>query len=30
MPYIGGVPLYRETCEDVATKGYQGFELVRG
>ena len=28
MPYIGGVPLYRETCEDVAAKGYQGFELT--
>lgn len=29
-PYIGGVPLYRETCADVAAKGYEGFELVSG
>jgi cyclohexanone monooxygenase len=28
MPYIGGVPLYRETCADVAAKGYEGFELT--
>jgi cyclohexanone monooxygenase len=28
MPYIGGVPLYRETCEHVAAKGYEGFELT--
>jgi hypothetical protein len=28
MPYIGGVPVYRETCEKVATDGYQGFVLT--
>jgi hypothetical protein len=22
------VPLYRETCADVAAKGYEGFELT--
>ena len=29
MPYIGGVPAYREACEKVAADGYQGFELTR-
>jgi cyclohexanone monooxygenase len=28
MPYIGGVPAYREACEKVAADGYQGFELT--
>jgi cyclohexanone monooxygenase len=28
MPYIGGVPVYRETCAEVAAKGYEGFELT--
>jgi cyclohexanone monooxygenase len=28
MPYIGGVPLYRETCADVAAQGYRGFQLT--
>jgi len=28
MPYIGGVPVYRETCEQVAKDGYQGFVLT--
>jgi cyclohexanone monooxygenase len=28
MPYIGGVPVYREICEQVATDGYQGFVLT--
>jgi cyclohexanone monooxygenase len=28
MPYIGGVPVYREICEQVATDGYQGFALT--
>ena len=27
MPYIGGFGVYREKCEDVAAKGYQGFAL---
>jgi cation diffusion facilitator CzcD-associated flavoprotein CzcO len=25
MPYIGGMPRYREICADVAAKGYDGF-----
>jgi cyclohexanone monooxygenase len=29
MPYIGGVPAYREACDKVAAEGYQGFELTR-
>jgi cyclohexanone monooxygenase len=28
MPYIGGVAPYREKCDQVATSGYQGFQLV--
>jgi cyclohexanone monooxygenase len=27
MPYIGGVGLYRQICNDVAAKGYQGFAM---
>jgi cyclohexanone monooxygenase len=27
MPYIGGVGAYRQTCDDVAAKGYRGFTL---
>ena len=27
MPYAGGMARYRAICEDVATKGYQGFVL---
>ena len=27
MPYIGGVGTYRRECEDVAAKGYEGFQL---
>ncbi|ABE39095.1 FAD dependent oxidoreductase [Rhodopseudomonas palustris BisB5] len=27
MPYIGGVGVYRQICNDVATSGYQGFAL---
>ncbi|MHB1928066.1 MAG: flavin-containing monooxygenase [Acidimicrobiales bacterium] len=29
MPYLGGVPAYRERCEAVAAAGYEGFELGR-
>lgn len=29
MPYIGGVGLYRETCDEVAANGYPGFSLTR-
>jgi cyclohexanone monooxygenase len=28
MPYIGGVGVYRQTCDDVAAKGYEGFRLT--
>jgi cyclohexanone monooxygenase len=28
MPYIGGVGAYRQTCDDVAAKGYDGFLLA--
>jgi cyclohexanone monooxygenase len=29
MPYIGGVGTYRQICNDVAAKGYEGFAMVR-
>jgi cyclohexanone monooxygenase len=29
MPYIGGVGLYRQKCDEVAAKGYAGFALGR-
>jgi cyclohexanone monooxygenase len=25
MPYIGGVPVYREHCDEIAAEGYPGF-----
>ena len=28
MPYIGGVAAYRQICDDVATKGYEGFAMT--
>ncbi len=28
MPYIGGVGVYRQKCDDVAAKGYEGFSLT--
>src|SRR3954452_9537775 len=28
MPYIGGVGAYREICNDVAAKGYEGFMMT--
>jgi cyclohexanone monooxygenase len=28
MPYIGGVGAYRQICNDVAAKGYDGFRLA--
>jgi cyclohexanone monooxygenase len=28
MPYIGGVGAYRQICNDVAAKGYEGFVLT--
>jgi cyclohexanone monooxygenase len=27
MPYIGGVGAYRQLCDEVAAKGYEGFRL---
>jgi cation diffusion facilitator CzcD-associated flavoprotein CzcO len=27
MPYVGGVGVYREKCEQVAANGYEGFQL---
>jgi cyclohexanone monooxygenase len=30
MPYIGGVGAYRQICDNVAAKGYEGFTLARG
>ena len=29
MPYIGGVGVYRQKCDEVAAKGYAGFSLSR-
>jgi cyclohexanone monooxygenase len=28
MPYIGGVAVYRQICNDVAAKGYEGFVMT--
>ena len=28
MPYIGGVGVYRQKCDEVAAKGYDGFVLA--
>src|SRR5712671_7615209 len=28
MPYIGGVAIYRQTCNDVAARGYEGFTMT--
>jgi cyclohexanone monooxygenase len=27
MPYIGGVGVYRQICNDVVAKGYEGFAM---
>lgn len=27
MPYAGGVGVYRETCDEIAARGYEGFVL---
>jgi cation diffusion facilitator CzcD-associated flavoprotein CzcO len=29
MPYAGGMARYKDICDDVAAKGYEGFELQR-
>ena len=28
MPYVGGVGTYREICDEVAERGYEGFVLT--
>ena len=28
MPYIGGVPAYRQKCNEVAANGYEGFTMT--
>jgi cyclohexanone monooxygenase len=28
MPYVGGVGTYRRECDEVAARGYEGFELT--
>jgi cyclohexanone monooxygenase len=28
MPYVGGVDVYRQVCDDVTAKGYAGFALT--
>jgi cation diffusion facilitator CzcD-associated flavoprotein CzcO len=28
LPYVGGFPQYRSTCDDVAADGYRGFSLI--
>jgi cyclohexanone monooxygenase len=30
MPYVGGLPVYRAICDDVAAAGYRGFTLTPG
>lgn len=30
MPYVGGVGRYRQICDQVAAKGYEGFTFVDG
>ena len=30
MPYIGGVGAYRQRCDEIAAKGYEGFRLMSG
>jgi cyclohexanone monooxygenase len=27
MPYVGGVGLYRQKCDEIAANGYPGFAL---
>ncbi len=29
LPYIGGVGVFRQMCDEVATNGYEGFTLSR-
>jgi cyclohexanone monooxygenase len=30
LPYLGGFSAYRDRCDEVAAKDYEGFELRRG
>jgi cyclohexanone monooxygenase len=30
MPYVGGVGPYRQVCDEIAAKGYEGFALTAG
>ena len=30
MPYVGGLGMYRQRCEEVAARGYEGFVLNAG
>jgi cation diffusion facilitator CzcD-associated flavoprotein CzcO len=30
MPYVGGVGVYRQKCDQVAASGYEGFSVTRG
>jgi cyclohexanone monooxygenase len=30
MPYIGGVGVYRQICDEIAAKGYEGFLFAAG
>jgi hypothetical protein len=27
MPYVGGVANYRQRCDEVVTRGYEGFAI---
>ena len=29
MPYVGGVPAYKQKCDTVAAEGYSGFQLTQ-
>src|SRR5262249_43235213 len=29
MPYIGGFPVYKQRCDEIAASGYQGFAFCR-
>jgi hypothetical protein len=29
MPYAGGLPGYRQICQDIADHGYRGFAFAR-
>jgi hypothetical protein len=30
MPFVGGIPLYFETCDRIAANHYEGFTLKAG